>query len=326
MYIVTGGAGFIGSALIAKLNAEGIENILVVDEVGASEKWRNLRNKFFLDYLHKDAFIKIIRQGQIPAAWGALEGIVHMGACSATTEDDFDFLAENNFHYSQELAQFCLQTCVRFIYASSAATYGDGSSGYSDDPSAVRKLRPLNRYGYSKQLFDQWALRQGLLERIVGLKFFNVFGPNEYHKGSMISVVNQAYHQIRETGVCQLFKSYRPEFKDGEQKRDFIYVKDCCEVMWWLLNTPKVNGLFNLGTGTARSWNDLAWSVFVGLNRPSNIEYVEMPEKLRSQYQYFTQADMRRLKATGCPVEFTQLESAVRDYIVNYLSKADPYL
>ena len=255
-----------------------------------------------------------------------MKAIVHMGACSSTTEDDLDFLMTNNFRYTRALAQYALKNVTRFIYASSAATYGDGARGYFDDEKMIPELRPLNRYGYSKQLFDLWALKNRVFKKIVGLKFFNVYGPNEYHKGPMISVANRAFHQIKESGKVRLFKSYRPDYSDGEQQRDFIYVKDCAAVMWWLLGNPKVNGIFNLGTGAARSWNSLATAVFAALGQTPQIEYIDMPAHLSSQYQYHTEASINKLKRTKCPLGLHSLEEGVRDYIVNYLDAPDPYL
>jgi len=328
MYIVTGGAGFIGSVFVAKLNAEGRKDIIIVDEIGTSAKWKNIRCKAYLDYIHKDEFIKMLHSGKLPGQRkkGAVKGIVHLGACSSTTEEDFDYLMENNFRYTCALADYALRHNVRFIYASSAATYGDGALGYRDDEAVIPRLKPLNRYGYSKQLFDMRAFENGLFKRIVGLKFFNVYGPNEYHKGSMISVVNRAFQQVREQGQVRLFKSYRPDYADGEQKRDFIYVKDCAEVMWWLLRHPKINGIFNLGTGVARTWNDLARAVFSALGLEPHIKYVDMPEELQLQYQYYTEACMDKLKKTKCPLKFHSLEEGVRDYVLNYLAAPDPYL
>lgn len=323
MHVVTGGAGFIGSAVVSKLNAEGINDILIVDELGHSEKWKNLLNSSYLEYFHKDDFIKLLEAGKFK---GQISAVVHMGACSSTTETDMDFLMQNNFGYSMRLAKHCLESGIRFIYASSAATYGDGAQGYSDRPDDFSRLRPLNRYGYSKHLFDLWTIRNKVWDQICGLKFFNVYGPNEYHKEDMRSVVNKAYHQIKESGRVRLFKSYRPEFADGEQKRDFIYVKDCADVIWWLLNNSEVNGVFNLGTGNAESWNALASAVFSALGLQSNIEYIDMPEALRSQYQYFTQAEMLSLKQAGCPVHFRSLAEGVRDYVQNYLEQTSSCL
>jgi len=249
-----------------------------------------------------------------------------MGACSSTTEADADYLMENNFHYSQKLAEFCLENDIRFIYASSAATYGDGTLGFDDDHAGLKNLRPLNMYGYSKHIFDLWAQKKGLLDKIVGLKFFNVFGPNEYHKGDMKSVLAKAYSQIKQTGKLRLFKSYRPEYGHGEQKRDFIYIKDCTQVMAWFLEHKEANGIFNLGTGKARSWNELARAVFEAMHQKTNIEYIDMPESIRDKYQYFTEAKMDKLKKAGCPCTFMSLEKAAKDYVQNHLSQNDPYL
>jgi ADP-L-glycero-D-manno-heptose 6-epimerase len=321
MIIVTGGAGFIGSAVIWQLNQMGIDRILVVDRLATSEKWRNLVPLAFDDYLPKDQFLRLVEQRGLPTP----EAVIHLGACSSTTERDADYLLANNYRYTRALAEWCLALGVRFIYASSAATYGDGSHGYCDQDEMAPRLRPLNQYGYSKQLFDLWALRTGALQKIVGLKFFNVFGPNEYHKGDMASVVFKAFHQVRSTGRVELFKSYQPDFADGGQQRDFVYVKDCVAVIGWLLEN-RIGGLFNLGTGRARTWNDLARAVFAALGQEPRIEYVEMPEALRGRYQYFTQADMTRFSALGCPVRFRSLEDAALDYVVNYLQTANPYL
>jgi ADP-L-glycero-D-manno-heptose 6-epimerase len=323
MIVVTGGAGFIGSAFVAKLNAEGIDDIIVVDELGTSGKWQNLVKRRYADYLHKDAFLGMVEAKQVPFS---IEAIVHMGACSSTTERDADYLMENNFHYTCRLADWAIERGVRFVYASSAATYGDGAQGFSDDDETSRLLRPINMYGYSKQLFDLKVLRERIADRVAGVKFFNVFGPNEYHKGDMTSVIFKAFHQIRETGRVRLFKSCKPEYPDGGQKRDFVYVKDCVDVLWWLLNHKEANGIFNLGTGKARTWNDLIGAVFAALGLPPQIEYIEMPEAIRGQYQYFTEAKMEKLRAAGCPAVFRSLEEATADYVKAYLLREDPYL
>jgi ADP-L-glycero-D-manno-heptose 6-epimerase len=321
MIVVTGGAGLIGSAMVWQLNARGYDQILVVDDLGSGEKWRNLAPLQFDDFVHKTDFLQRIERNTL----SQVEAIVHLGACSSTTERDANYLVENNYHYTRTVAQWCLERDVRFIYASSAATYGDGSQGYVDDESTLERLLPLNAYGYSKQLFDLWARRTGALRQIVGLKFFNVFGPNEYHKGDMASVVFKSFHQIMSTGVVQLFRSTDPAYSDGGQKRDFIYVKDCVAVIDWLLSN-EVAGLFNLGTGIARSWLDLVGSVFTALGREPHIEFVEMPAALRGKYQNFTQADMTRLRATGCPIRFRLLEAAVHDYVVSYLDSPQRHL
>ncbi|MFA4917412.1 MAG: ADP-glyceromanno-heptose 6-epimerase [Syntrophales bacterium] len=323
MIVVTGGAGFIGSAFVWKLNDEGIDDIVIVDRLGQSDKWKNLVNRGYIDYIPKDEFLKMISKDDVPFK---IRALIHMGACSSTTELDADYLMENNCHYTCRLAEWSIKHDVRFIYASSAATYGDGSLGFSDDDSLTKVLRPLNMYGYSKQLFDLWVLRHKAEQKITGIKFFNVFGPNEYHKGEMTSMIYKAFQQIRETGKVRLFKSYNPQYGDGEQVRDFIYVKDCVEVMWWLLESREVKGIFNLGTGHARTWNDLMKAVFSAMEIKSQIEYIDMPPAIRDQYQYFTEATMGKIRQVGCPAMFRPLEDAVYDYTVNYLQKADSYL
>jgi len=323
MIIVTGGAGFIGSAFVWRLNREGIRDIIIVDQLGTDDKWKNLVGLTFTDYIHKNEFIEMVIADEVPFE---VSSVVHMGACSSTTERDADYLWENNYLYSREVADWALRHNARFIYASSAATYGDGSSGFSDDHEIISRLKPSNMYGYSKQVFDLWVLKNKLENKMAGIKFFNVYGPNEYHKGDMVSVIYKAFHQIQETGKVRLFKSYKKEYPDGGQMRDFIYVKDCANVMWWLLENPSVNGIYNLGTGKARTWNDLIAAVFSSMGRKTNIQYIEMPEPLRNQYQYFTQAQMDKLKKAGCHVNFSSLEDSVRDYVTNYLQNADPYL
>lgn len=323
MIVVTGGAGFIGSAFVWRLNLEGIDNIVIVDRLGTEEKWKNLVNRRFADFLHKDEFLRLLIRDDLPFRPRA---IVHMGACSSTTERDADYLLENNFHYSCRLAEWALRKRCRFIYASSAATYGDGRLGFDDGDDVTRTLRPINMYGYSKQLFDLWVLRRKAEERIAGLKFFNVFGPNEYHKGDMASVVFKAFHQIRREGRVRLFKSGRAEYPDGGQMRDFVYVKDAVEVMRWLLDHPDINGLFNLGTGQARTWNDLIGAVFAALGQEPAIDYIDMPPGLDAQYQYFTEAKMDKIRAMGCPATFRPLEEAVQDYVAGHLAQPDPRL
>lgn len=318
-YIVTGGAGFIGRNLVAALNARGYEDILIVDRLGSDQKWKNLLGLSFVDLVDLGEFRDFIADSTIDE----LETVFHLGACSSTTERDADYLLDNNYRYSQEVCQWCLSSDVRFVYASSAATYGDGSLGYSDDEARIPLCRPLNMYGYSKQLFDHWAAREGLFDRIVGLKYFNVFGPYEDHKGEMRSMVHKAYGQIASTGRVRLFKSHRPGYGDGEQLRDFVYVKDAVDATLFFDDHSQVSGLFNCGTGRARSWNDLMNALFAAMGRSPEIEYIDMPESLRNQYQYFTQADGAKLRSAGYDRPFTPLEEAVRDYVTTYL---DPVL
>lgn len=318
MIVITGGAGFIGSAIATGLNRAGMRDLLIADHLGEENKWRNLVRADYIDFIHKDIFLSDLRRGKFD---GEIEAIIHMGACSSTTETDADYLMENNFQYSRELALWALDRDIRFIYASSAATYGDGSAGFSDDLELLNSLIPLNMYGYSKHLMDLWARKTGALEEIVGLKFFNVFGPNEYHKGGMRSMVIKAWEQAKTTGSIRLFKSLHPDYGDGEQKRDFIYIKDVVEMIIWLLYHPDINGLFNIGTGQARSWNDLAQSVFAAMKLPPVIEYIDMPDELKDSYQYFTEAEMTHLTDQGCPCLTTSLEDAVEDYILHYLDK-----
>lgn len=317
MIVVTGGAGFIGSALVWRLNRQGENDILVVDHLGETEKWKNLVPLRFFDYLDRSAFIERLEKGDFGSR---IRALLHLGACSSTTEADAGYLMENNYRYTLRLASWQAQhpNC-RFIYASSAATYGDGGRGYQDDEQALSTLRPLNMYGYSKHLFDLYAARRGWLDRMVGLKYFNVFGPNESHKGDMKSVIHKAYPDIRDEGTIRLFESYREEYGDGEQVRDFIYVKDAVEMTLFFLERRNANGLFNIGTGQAHSWNDVARAMFKALGKEPRIDYIPMPETLRDKYQYYTCADMEKLRAAGCSHRCMSLEDAVDDYIRNYL-------
>lgn len=310
--VVTGGAGFIGCNIVKRLNELGEDNILIADNLGTSDKWQNLIGLDFEDYVQKDIFLKKLSTGAFDCK---ISVIIHMGARSSTTETDMEYLMENNYKYTKRLALWTVQKNVRFIYASSAATYGDGSTGFSDDHSLLTRLRPLNAYSYSKHLFDLWALKKGLLDKIVGLKYFNVFGPNEWHKGEMRSMVLKAYEQIKRDGRVSLFKSYHKDYKDGQQFRDFIYVKDAVEMTLYFWEHPEINGIFNIGTGKPRTWNDLANAVFSALGREPVIEYIEMPEDIRNRYQYFTKADIAKLYKSGYKKETAPLEDAVRDYI-----------
>jgi ADP-L-glycero-D-manno-heptose 6-epimerase len=323
MYIVTGGAGFIGSAMIWKLNRMGIDDILVVDNLGTSEKWKNLVNRRYADYMHRDAFIDMVARD---ALGNNISAIIHMGACSATTERDADFLMRNNLDYSKKLCLYAQRKNTRFINASSAATYGDGKRGFDDTVDDLDNLRPLNMYGYSKLLFDLWAKKNGYLNALASLKFFNVYGPNEQHKGDMRSMSNKAFHQINESGLIRLFRSIDPGYADGGQMRDFVYIKDCVEIMWWLLENPAVNGIFNIGTGTARTWKDLAKAVFATMKLPERIEYIDMPEQLAGAYQNFTEARIERLRAAGYDAPMYSLEQGITDYVQQYLETPAPYL
>jgi ADP-L-glycero-D-manno-heptose 6-epimerase len=316
MIVITGGAGFIGSAFVCKCNQEGITDILIVDELETSTKWKNLIGLQFSDYLHKEDFIAGILQGDYD---GKVEAIVHMGACSDTTERNVDYLMENNYRYTKILAEWAIENKARFIYASSAATYGNGSQGFVDDYKSLNQLKPINAYGYSKHIFDLYAKKENILDKIAGLKFFNVFGPNEYHKEDMRSVVCKAHKQILETNELKLFKSYKEDYPDGGQKRDFVYVKDCIDIMFWLLNNKTVNGLFNVGTGNAKTWNDLGNAIFKAMDKKPNIKYIEMPESIRNQYQYFTEASITKLRKAGYDKSITLLDDAVKDYVTNYL-------
>jgi len=314
--IVTGGAGFIGSVLVWELNRRGCSQVVIGDYPADREKSANLTGL---------RYTEIIEPAELPArlasgSMGKLDCIFHLGACSSTTETNEKYLRENNYEYSRKLAEWALGAGVRFVYASSAATYGNGSAGMDDsDHSQLERLRPLNLYGQSKQWMDLHAWREGWLDHIVGLKYFNVFGPNENHKGDMRSLVCKSYAEVLKTGVIQLFKSYRPQYQDGEQRRDFLYVKDAVAMTLHLAANPAANGIFNIGSGEACTWNDLARAVFAALGREPRIEYIDMPESIRDKYQYFTQADVHKLLSTGYDSPITSLEDAVRDYVVNYL-------
>jgi len=319
--VVTGGAGFIGSALLWKLNQEGIDDIIVVDVGDEKKNSPNISNKKILDYIERDKFLELAQADKLD---DNIDMIIHLGACSDTTERDIDYLTKNNYLYSKELGEWCLKKDKRYLYASSAATYGGGEQGYSDDDNLVSTLKPLNEYGNSKQQFDLWVLENKLQDKFVGFKFFNVYGPNEYHKGDMRSMVNKGYHQIKDTGKMRLFRSHKPEYNDGEQRRDFIYVKDANEMVWHFIEHPEKRGIYNIGTGRSHTWNELANALFLALDLESNIEYFDMPEGLRSQYQYFTEADMSKLRAVGCDYNLTDINRAVKDY-VGYL-EAETYL
>ena len=325
MIVVTGGAGFIGSALLAALNDRGVDDILVVDELGADEKWLNLRKRRYSEYLHKSQL-----DDYLATQHPKVTAIFHLGACSSTTESDADYLMANNTRYSMNLFRYCSEKEIPFIYASSAATYGDGELGYSDEPQKLSELRPINKYGYSKHLFDLWAMRQNHCPKFwAGLKFFNVYGPNEYHKGSQASVVFHAFPQIKEGARLKLFRSYREGIADGEQRRDFVYVKDAVKVMLHLYdgNAQVPSGVYNLGTGKARTFVDLGKAVFKALDIKPNFEWIDMPANVKNQYQYFTEAELSNLRnKAGYTDEFTALEDGVGEYVSQYLSAQDAYL
>jgi ADP-L-glycero-D-manno-heptose 6-epimerase len=310
--IVTGGAGFIGSAVVWRLNRLGYDDILIVDRLDDTDKWKNLVPLRFDDYVDADDLADEID------LHGDTECIFHLGACSSTTETDADYMFRNNFEYTKVLALWSLENGVRFIYASSAATYGDGSAGMDDGFDGLDKLRPLNVYGYSKHIFDQWAARNGVLDRVVGLKYFNVFGPNEDHKGDMRSLVNKAFGQIQKSGKLQLFRSHHPNYADGEFGRDFVYVKDAVDMTLHFMQRDD-GGLFNVGSGRMNTWNALADAIFDAMDMPRNVEYIDMPEHLRDRYQYNTHADLTRIRNAGYTAETTDLKTAVADYIRNYL-------
>jgi len=314
--IVTGAAGLIGSALVWELNRHGIEDAIIVDRLGRSEKWRHLVPLRFAEYLEAEEFYP--RIAEHPDAFGPISEVYHLGACSATTERDATYLIANNYRTTQDLAGWALARDARFVYASSAATYGSRETDLREDLDP-HSLAPLNMYGYSKQLFDLWARREGILDRMVGLKFFNVYGPNEDHKGDMRSIVAKAYEQISADGSVKLFESYRPGIRDGEQTRDFLYVKDAVAIALHLGRTPAASGLYNVGSGVARTWNDLVAAIFTALERPKNIVYIPMPDALRGKYQYRTEATVDKLRASGYTAPFTSLEEGVWEYICRYL-------
>ena len=315
--MVTGGAGFIGSSLCWALNLRGREDIVLADHLGTDEKWRNLVGLRYRDYVDGDDLLD--RLDKDPNYLGDVRLVLHLGACSATTEKDSGYLMRNNFEYTKRLAHWAVERGTRFVYASSAATYGDGAEGMSDLDPDIHKLRPLNMYGYSKQLFDTYAKASGLASEVIGLKYFNVYGPNEGHKDDMRSVVSKAFEQIRDNGKVQLFKSYHPNYGDGEQMRDFLYIKDAVEMTLHLALQQIPGGLYNIGSGQASTWKQLVTAIFESLGLTPNIEFIEMPDQLKETYQYFTQADITRLRQVGYDRAVSPLPHAVYDYVANYL-------
>ncbi len=322
MILLTGGAGFIGSVLLWRLNRQGEERIVVVDRLRDGPKWKNLIGRRFEEFVDREqAFAWLDRHGS------AIPAVIHLGACTDTTETDLDYLMTINYAYSQRLWRWAVERGMPFLYASSAATYGGGEHDYEDGLEGIERFRPLNGYAFSKQAFDLWVRGQAKRPpQWAGLKFFNVYGPHEYHKGRMASMVFHGFRQARDAGVIRLFRSHRPAYGDGEQQRDFISVFDCVEVMVWLLEHPQVSGLFNLGTGQARTFNDLARAVFQAMGREPAIEYFDMPEDLRGKYQDYTEAPMARLRSAGYTAPFRALEEGVAECVRNYLVKDDPYL
>jgi ADP-L-glycero-D-manno-heptose 6-epimerase len=314
--LVTGGAGFIGSALIWELNNRGVTDILVSDFLGTDERWKNLAPLKFADYMEADDLRRMVREQ--PHWFSDISVVFHLGACSSTTEKNASYLIRNNFEYTKLLAHFALDGAKRFIYASSAATYGDIAAAIPESV-PLSTLRPLNMYGYSKHMFDMYAERSGILSRITGLKYFNVFGPNENHKGDMRSVANKVFHEIRETGKAKLFKSYRHEFPNGGQRRDFLYVKDAVAATVFLAEHANGGGLFNIGSGGPHTFLELAQAVFDSLGLERHIEFIDMPDQLREKYQYFTCAHIHKLRDAGFDQQMTPLRDAVSDYVRHYL-------
>ncbi len=315
MIIVTGAAGFIGSCLVSKLNQEGFKDIVIVDDFFSEEKMRNLEGKSYSKKIHREDFIQWLKENQ-----RLVQFVFHIGARTDTTEFNKEIFDRLNLNYSKDIWNICVEFGLPLVYASSAATYGLGEFGYEDNHEIVEKLKPLNPYGDSKNDFDKWALKQNKKPYFwAGLKFFNVYGPNEYHKGRMASVIMHAFNQVQEKGMVKLFRSHNPKYKDGEQLRDFVYVKDVVEVCYFLLHLRKKSGIYNLGSGKARTFLDLVKNTFSALNKQPNIEFIDTPIDIRDKYQYFTEANMHKLKMIGYSKPFHTLEEGVKDYVENYL-------
>lgn len=318
MIIVTGGAGFIGSALVWGLNKRGRSDILIVDSTDHDEQEHNLADLQYEEMISGEEFRQKLAAGDFDSR--GVEAIFHMGAISATTEKSWEKLLDINVEFTKEIIRWCNDNTVRCVYASSAATYGNGEQGYSDDHKQFNNFTPLNLYGKSKLLVDIWARDAGYLDNVVGLRFFNVFGPNEWHKGSMQSVMAKLYPDIVAGQPMRLFKSYKEGIADGEQKRDFVYVKDVVSATLFFLDNPEQNGVFNVGSGRACSWNEVAKAMFLAIQKEPKIEYVDMPEDVKAHYQYFTEADIKKLRSAGFTTPMTTLEEAIKDYVVNYLA------
>jgi len=318
MLIVTGAAGFIGSCMLKKLNNEGFNDILAIDDFSIKAKNKNLLNKTYRGRLERDKLFGWLKDNKT-----AVSGIMHLGARTDTTEQNWDIFQNLNINYSKQLWTFCAENQLPFVYASSAATYGNGDFGFIDDHKIINQLKPLNPYGKSKNDFDIWALEQAANNKQpsfwAGLKFFNVYGPNEYHKGRMASVIFHTFNKVNETGKMGLFKSYKKEYENGEQLRDFIYVKDVVDICWYMLNEQPKNGLYNVGTGKARSFKSLATATFNAMELPVNIEYIEIPQDIRNFYQYFTEANIQKIVTSGYNLHLNTLEDGIFDYVTNYL-------
>ena len=312
--LVTGGAGFIGTNLVLELNRQGYDNIIIADYLDDTIKWKNLSEQKFLEYFEADRLFESLNEFNIDC-------IFHLGACSNTREQNAQYLIQNNYKYSVQLAKYAVEKDIRFIYASSAATYGLGENGYQDDHKNIDSLRSLNLYGFSKQIFDQWLLRNGLLDKVVGLKYFNIYGPYENHKKDMRSVVKKAYEEIKESSKVSLFKSYKKEYKDGEQKRDFLYVKEAVRMTDFFRKNRLHNGIYNIGFGKEHSWNELVTAIFDVLEKEIRINYIDMPEDLIKQYQYFTKAEMSKLKKAGYDQYKYTFKDSISDYVLNYLEE-----
>jgi len=321
MIIVTGAAGFIGSVIAKSLNLDGKKELLLVDKFTKPAKWKNIAGLKFIDFIDRDCFLEKLENSEFPE----VKLVIHMGACADTTEFDMNYLMHQNYEYSKRLCSWCLKNNVRFIYASSAAVYGDGSKGFNDNDELTMELEPLNPYGFSKLLFDKWLINTGYVNSVVGLRFFNVFGPNEYHKNKMSSIIYRSFPMAKKEGVVRLFRSYVKNIENGDQRRDFIYVKDVVSILDFFIKNSKVNGIFNVGAGKARSFNDLAVSLLTAMNKKTVIEYFDMPEEIRNKYQYFTEANISKLVKAGYDKKISSLEEAVGDYIQNYLSKENLY-